>query len=81
MLKNIPPAQLVVDRLTISDINYQLAFALPSRPFLFRVSNRNTRTMREICSKLTIKMLEQRQWRRSGVFIVNIVQISQIFLE
>ena len=38
---------------------------------MFQVSNRNTRTSCEICSKLTIKTSEQCQCRRSGVFIVN----------
>ena len=38
---------------------------------IFKVNNRNTRTMREICSKLTIKTPEWRQSRRYGVFIVN----------
>ena len=46
----------------------------------FKVNNRNTRTMFEICSKLTIKTLERRQWRRSGVFIINFEQISHIVL-
>ena len=30
--------------------------------YLFKVNNRNTRTRREICSKLTIKTPEWRQW-------------------
>ena len=34
--------------------------------------------MCEICWQCTIKTLERRQWRRSGVFIVNIEQISHI---
>ena len=38
---------------------------------MFKVKNRNTRTRCEICSKLTIKIPERRQWRRSGIFIVN----------
>ena len=38
---------------------------------MLKVNNRNTRTMSEICSKLTIKTPEQRHLRRSGVFIVN----------
>ena len=38
---------------------------------MLKVNNRNTRTRCEICSKLTTKTLEGRQWRRSGVFIVN----------
>ena len=35
---------------------------------LFKVNNRNIRKRCEICSKLTIKTPEIRQWRRSGVF-------------
>ena len=27
-------------------------------------------------TKLTIKILEQRQWRRSGIFIVNFEQVN-----
>ena len=34
--------------------------------------------LRKICSKLTIKTSERRQWRRSGVFIINFDQISYI---
>ena len=48
--------------------------------FLLKVSNRNTRTRCEICSKLTIKTPERRQWRRSNVFIVNFKYISQLVL-
>ena len=43
--------------------------------YLLKVNNRNTRTRSEICSKLTIKIPELRQWRRSGVFIVNFQHI------
>ena len=35
-------------------------------------SNRNIITIFEICSKLTKKTPERRQWRHSGVFIVNL---------
>ena len=48
--------------------------------YMFKVNNRNTRTRCEICSKLTIKAPEQRQWRRSGVFIVNFEHISHLVL-
>ena len=34
----------------------------------------------EICSKLTIKIPERRQWNCSGVFIVNFEQISRLSL-
>ena len=36
----------------------------PANNYLFKVNNRNTGKMYEICSKLTIKILERRQWRR-----------------
>ena len=36
--------------------------------------------MFEICSKLTIKTRDQRQWRRHAVFIVNFEQILHIAL-
>ena len=48
--------------------------------YFFKVSNVNTRTMCKICSKLTIKTLEWRHWRRSGIFIVIFEQISHIAL-
>ena len=52
----------------------------PASIYLFKVNNRNTRTMCEICSKLTIKTPERRRWRRSGIFIVNFEQIFHIVL-
>ena len=53
----------------------------PSRNYyMFKVNDRNTRTRREICSKLTIKIPERSQWRRSGIFIVNFEHISHLVL-
>ena len=46
---------------------------------LFKVSNENTKTMCEICSKLKTKTPERCQCRCSGVFIVNFEQISHFF--
>ena len=51
----------------------------PANIYLFQVNNRNTRKRYEICSKLTIKTPERRQWRRSGVFIFKFEHISQFF--
>ena len=48
--------------------------------YLFKANNRNTKTKCEICSKLTINTPERRQWRRSGVFIVNFEHISDLAL-
>ena len=51
----------------------------PAGIYLFNLKNGNTRTIYEVCSNLTIKTPEQRQWYRSGDFIVNFGQISLIF--
>ena len=48
--------------------------------YLFKVNNKSTRTKCEICSKLTIKTPERRQWRRSGVLFVNFEHISHLAL-
>ena len=48
---------------------------------LTKVSNRNTRGKRyEICSKLSIKTPERRQWHRSSVFIVIFEHMSYFVL-
>ena len=47
--------------------------------YLFKVKNWNIRTICEIFSELTTKTSEQRQWRRSGVFIVLYDQSLYIF--
>ena len=53
----------------------------PANIYLSKVNNeKNSRKRCEICSKLTIKTTERRQWRRSGVFIVNFEHISHLFL-
>ena len=52
----------------------------PAGNYMFRVNNRNTRTMCEICSKLIIKAPERRCWHRSGVFIVNFEHFSHLVL-
>ena len=52
----------------------------PNSIYLFKLSNGDTRTMGEICSKLIIKTLERRHWGRSGVFVVDFEQISRIVL-
>ena len=43
----------------------------PASIYLFRVNNRNNRRRCKICSKLTIKTLERRQWHHCGIFIVT----------
>ena len=49
--------------------------------YLLKVNNRNTRTRCEICSKFTIKIPQRRQWRLSGIFIVNFEHISHFVLK
>ena len=52
---------------------------------MFKINTKDTKTTQkhqneaEICSKLTIKT-EWRQWRHSGVFIVNFEQISHLLV-
>ena len=55
--------------------------ALPAGNYMFKVNNRNTSTRCEICSKLTITTPEQRQWRRSGVFIINFEHITYLDIQ
>ena len=40
----------------------------------------DTLEQNEMCSKLTIKIAERCQWRRSGVFVVNFEHISHLVL-
>ena len=47
---------------------------------MFKV-NRKTGKRCEICSKLTLKTPERRQWRHSGVFIVDFEHISHLVPE
>ena len=52
----------------------------PVSIYLLKVNNRDTRAKCKICLKLTIKTPELRQWRRTGVFIVNFEHISHLVL-
>ena len=52
----------------------------PAKIYEFKVNNRSTKESCEICSKLTTKTPGRRQWRFSGVFIVNFQHISHLFL-
>ena len=53
------------------------AFKKKNKKDLFKVNNR-TRKRCKICSKLTIETPELSQWRRSGVFILNVEHISHL---
>ena len=50
----------------------------PAGIYLLKNNNKNTRTICEICLKLTIKTPEWRICRCSGAFTVNFEQISYI---
>ena len=52
----------------------------PANIYLSEFNNRNSRKRCEICSKLTVKIVERHHWRHSGVFIVNSKHILHIFL-
>ena len=62
--------------------NNLLKFAKIINPcgiYLLKVDNRNTRTRREICSKLKVETPERRQWRRSSVFTVKSEHFHTLF--
>ena len=52
----------------------------PANIYFLKFNNRNTRKRCKVCSKLTMKMPERCQWRRSGDFIVNFEHILDLFL-
>ena len=58
-----------------SKAEFKLVWIFPTVTCLLKLNNRNTRARCDICSRLTIKIREQRQWCRSGVFIVNFEHI------
>ena len=65
----------------LNDNDESNAKALPSRQipagiYIFKVNDGNARTICKICSKLAIKTPEQRQLRRSSVFIVNWIDFT-----
>ena len=70
----------IAEEITIAPGEGKEPTSIPAGNYMFKVNNRNTRTMWELCSKLTIKAPERRQWRRSGVFIVNFEHISHLVL-
>ena len=57
-----------------------LSKAIPAGNYMFKVNSRNTRTWCEICSKLKIKIPEQRLSRRYVAFIVNFEHILHLVL-
>ena len=62
---------------------YLSFWQIPAGICLLKVNNKNTRTECEICSELTVKTPERRQWIPSGVYIVNfehILYFALVFL-
>ena len=58
-------------------LNFDILQYSPAGIYMFKVNNRNTKTR---FSMLTIKPPERRQWRRSGVFIINFGNNSHLVL-
>ena len=74
---------LALKQVSVCWVTVNIPQSLPGIPAsicLLKNNNRHTRTSSEICSRLTIKTLEQCQWRCSGVFNVNFEHISQLVL-
>ena len=61
--------------------NYQMCCSYQENIYLFEFNNnRNTSKTYEICSKVTLKIPERRQLRRSSAFNANLKHIWQLFL-
>ena len=54
-----------------SSLRFAISPSFPENKYVLKVNYWSTRIRTEICSKLTIKTPERRQWRHSGDFIVN----------
>ena len=59
--------EIINEKVLISDLCWISLLSVrlqiyPAGIYLFKINNENTRTMCEICSKLTIKTPERRQW-------------------
>ena len=65
---------------TFGNDSSTLILFYPTGNYMFTVNNRNAKTRCRICSKLTIKTPERRNWNRPGVFIVNSEHISHLAL-
>ena len=65
---------------TFGNDSSTLILFYPTGNYMFTVNNRNAKTRCRICSKLTIKTPERRDWNRPGVFIVNSEHISHLAL-
>ena len=62
--------KVIADLMHFSSQNLYIPFINRNSPagnYMFKVNNRNTRTRSEICSKLTIKTPERRQWRFTSI--------------
>ena len=75
---------VTVNKLMLSSkINCVLQFIYWVSIYLLKINKRNTRTMCEICSNLTIKTPEQYHWRHSGVlccwFQAHFTSYSSVF--
>ena len=75
----LPAGMYLTNLESMPPTNSNEIIASPANIYLFKFSNRNVRARCGICSKLTIKTPERRQWRRSDVFI-NFEVVSHFFL-
>ena len=80
LINTAPSRKFVFSSCAPSKHSFQRVTHYPTGIYLLKVNNRNTRTRYEICSKLTIKLPERREWRHSGISIVNLEYISQLVL-
>ena len=69
------PLKMIEYWILLSILNH-----IPANIYRYKINNRNTRKKFEVCSKLTIKTLEWRSWRPSGIFVFNIEHLSHLLV-
>ena len=50
--------------------------SIPAGNYMFKVNNRNNRTRCEICSKLTMKIPERRQWLKPKILLSYFLEMK-----
>ena len=79
-LKKTPRGNLSFTILRVSKLRFQIKNEKSANIYQFNVNNENTRIECKISSRLTKMILEWRQRRCFGVFVVNFEHISYLFL-
>ena len=69
---------MITKRFLVYKLNVNACY--PVGIYMLKVKNRKSRARCEMCSNLTIKALERRRWRLSGVFFLLTLNIFHTLL-